>query len=155
MPAAYGANDVQTIQPGSYAIFTTTFIPCTRGLIQHMDGTPLFSLAGWAPNRNRRCCCKQEEPVIYKATANMNVALSEGAAVAPIMVAIAVEGAEYPISEMDSTPSAVGDFNHIGTDIPLPILYGCCQNVAIKNIGTTAIDVKNLIMSFDRPDLNG
>ena len=151
--AAYGANAVQTVQPGAFAVFTSTIIPCYRGLIQHSDGTPLFSLAGWDPNGNNGCMCCRNRPVYYNCSVNMNVALAEGATVEPIAVSIAIDGVAYPISEMDSTPAAVGEYNHIGTDVPVPILNGCCQNVAIQNNSTQPITIKNLLISFDRNDL--
>lgn len=149
----FSANAVQTIQPGGFAVFTETVIPCNMGLVQHSDGTPLFSLNGWKPNNVNTCCCNRNKPVLYSTKVNMNVALSEGATVAPIMVSVAIGGIAYPISEMDSTPAAVQEFNHIGTDISIPILRGCCQDVAIQNNSTQPIDVKNLVIDFERPDL--
>jgi len=150
--AEYSANAVQTVQPGGFAVFTATVVPCDRGLIGHSDETPIFSLDGWRPNVGR--CCNRNKPTMYEVAINMNVALAEGATVAPIAVAIAVEGATYPLSEMDSTPAAVGEFNHIGNDLALPILRNCCQSVAVQNISTQPIDIKNLTIKFCRPDLN-
>lgn len=149
--AVYSANAVQTVQPGGFAVFTATVVPCNLGLIGHSDDTPIFSLNGWRPNNGP--CCKRNNPTLYDVKVNMNVALSEGATVEPIAVAISVDGAAYPLSEMDSTPAAVGDFNHIGTDLPLPILRTCCQAVAVQNISTQPIDIKNLIISFGRNNL--
>lgn len=151
--AAYSANAEQTVQPGGFAVFTATVIPCNLGLIAHSDDTPLFSLDGWRPNNN--CCfCNNNLPTYYQTSINMNVALAEGATVAPIAVAIAIDGVSYPISEMDSTPAAVGEYNHIGTDLPIPILRRCCQNIAVQNIGTQPITIKNLLIQFSRNDLN-
>lgn len=150
--AAYGANAEQTIQPGGFAVFTSTIIPCDLGLIQHSDETPLFSLSGWRSNGG--CCCNRNKPTYYIASFNANVALAEGATVAPIAVLIAIDGVAYPISEMDATPAAVGDYTSISTDVPVPILNGCCQNVAIQNVGTQPIVLKNALINFTRPDLN-
>lgn len=149
--AVYSANAVQTVQPGGFAVFTATVVPCNLGLIGHSDDTPIFSLNGWRPNNGP--CCKRNNPTLYDVKVNMNVALSEGATVEPIAVAISVDGAAYPLSEMDSTPAAVGDFNHIGTDLPLPILRNCCQSVAVQNISAQPINIKNLIIAFGRNDL--
>lgn len=150
--AEYSANAVQTVQPGGFAILTATVVPCDMGLIQHSDETPIFSLSGWKPNNG--CCCNWNSPALYKTNVNMNVALSEGATVEPIAVAIAIDGVAYPLSEMDATPAAVQEFTHIGTDLSIPILNGCCQTVAIQNIGTQPIDIKNLIVDFERKDLS-
>lgn len=150
--AEYSANAVQTVQPNGFAVFTATVVPCDMGLIQHEDDTPLFSLSGWRQNNNT-CCCMRNRPVLYDATVNMNVALSEGATVAPISVALAISGIAYPLSEMDSTPAAVQEFNHIGTELSIPILNGCCQYVAVQNTSTQPIDIRNLVIKFERPDL--
>lgn len=152
--AEYSANAVQTVQPSGFAVFTATVVRCNMGLIQHSDETPIFSLRGWKPSNYPPCCCRNNNQVLYKTNVNMNVALSEGATVAPITVAITIDGVAYPLSEMDSTPAAAQEFNHIGTDLSIPILNGCCQTVAIQNTGTQPIDIKNLIIDFDRPDLS-
>lgn len=149
--AAYGANAEQTVQPGGFAVFTSTIIPCNAGLIQHSDESPLFLLSGWRPRTN--CCCMMNSPTHYRVSANMNVALAEGATVEPISVAIAISGIAYPLSEMNSTPAAVEEYNHIGTDLMIPINSGCCQNVAVQNTSAQPITIKNLTMIFDRPDL--
>lgn len=150
--AEYSANAVQTVPANGFAIFTTTVVPCYRGLIQHSDDTPIFSLSGWKQNSN--CCCQRNNPALYKVHLNMNVALSEGATVEPISIVIAIDGVAYPLSEMDSTPAAAQDFNHIGTDLSIPILNGCCQIVAVQNTSTQPVDIKNLVIDFSREDLN-
>lgn len=151
--AEYSANAVQTVQPGGFAVFTATVVPCFAGLIQHEDETPLFSLSGWS-NSNNTCCCRRSNSVLYDVTVNMNVALSEGTTVAPISVALAVSGIAYPLSQMDSTPAAAQEFNHIGTELSVPILKGCCQYVAVQNTSTEPIDIRNLVIKFERSDLN-
>ena len=150
--AEYSANAVQTVQPNGFAVFTATVVPCDMGLIQHEDETPLFSLSGWRPENG--CCCNRNKPALYDATVNMNVALSEGATVEPISVALAISGIAYPLSQMDSTPAAVQEFNHIGTELSIPILRGCCQYVAVQNTSTQPIDIRNLVIKLERSDLN-
>lgn len=150
--AEYSSNAVQTVQPNGFAVFTATVVPCDMGLIQHEDETPLFSLSGWKPNNG--CCCNRNKPALYDTTVNMNVALSEGATVAPISVALAISGIAYPLSQMDSTPAAVQEFNHIGTELSIPILRGCCQYVAVQNTSTQPIDIRNLVIKFERSDLH-
>lgn len=150
--AGISSNGIQTVQPGGFVVFDTTIIPCEMGLIQHTDGTPIFSVSGWRRN-NGGCCCKQNNPTMYSTTLDMNVALSEGATVAPISVAIAIDGVSLPISEMDSTPAAVQEYNHVGRTISLPILRNCCQTVAVQNTSAQPIDVKYPVLTLTRPDL--
>lgn len=149
--AEYSANAVQTVQPGGFFVFTTTVVPCDRGLIGHSDGTPIFSLDGWRPSNG--CCCNRNKPTLYDAHVGFNVALAEGATVEPITTAIAIDGVALSITEMDSTPAAVGEFNHVSNEMSIPILRHCCQTVAVQNTGTQPIDVKNLRIKFGREDL--
>ena len=153
--AVYAGSGIQTVQPGAFVVFDTTIVPCEMGLIQHSDGTPIFSVSGWRNSNGTSgcCCCNQNKPTLYSAELDMNVALSEGATVAPITVAIAVDGVSLPISEMDSTPAAAGEYNHVGRKISLPILRNCCQTVAVQNTSAQPIDVKYPIITLTRPDL--
>ena len=151
--AAYGALAEQTIQPGGFAVFTSTLIPCNLGLIQHADETPLFNLSGIRGNSG--CCCScMKRPVYYKTAFNANVALAPTATVEPISVSVSVDGIAFPLSEMNSTPAAVSEFNHIGTEVHIPILDGCCQNVAVQNTGTRPIVMRAALIDFDKPNVN-
>lgn len=150
--AAYGALAEQTIQPGGSMVFTSTLIPCKLGLIQHADETPLFNLSGRRFNNN--CCPCHTQTAYYPTTFNANVALAPDATVAPISVSIAIDGVPFPLSEMDSTPAAVSQFNHIGTEVPIPILNGCCQNVSVQNTGTQPIVIRAGLIDFQSPVLS-
>lgn len=150
MAAAYGALAEQTIQPGAFMVFTSTLIPCRMGLIQHADETPLFNVAGNRYTGNSCCPCCNPGQATYKVAFNANVALAPTATVEPISVSVSVDGIAYPLSEMLSTPAAVSEFNHIGTELPIPILNGCCQNVAIQNTGTQPIVISDGVIVFDR-----
>ena len=108
----------------------------------------------YAQQPNGGCCCNRNRPTFYIVNFNANVALAEGATVEPISVAIAIDGVAYPLSEMDATPAAVGNYTNISVDLPVPILNGCCQNVAIQNTSAQPITLKNALIVFNRPDLN-
>lgn len=150
--AVYSANAVQTIQPNGYAVFTATVVPCDRGLIGHSDDTPIFSLDGWRPDSG--CCCNRNNPTLYETCLNLNAALSEGATVAPIQIAISVEGVAIPLTLMETTPAAVQEFEHLSLSCAqIPILRRCCQTVAVQNLSTQPIDVRNMFITFERPDL--
>ncbi len=148
---AYGANAEQTIQPNGFAVFTSVIIPCELGLVQHVNDTPIFSLSGWRQNNN--CPCRSNIPTYYFTDFNANVALAEGATVVPISIVVTIDGVPYTLSEMDSTPAAVEEYNNVSVRVPIPILSRCCQNVAIQNTSTQPILMKNGLLIFDRPDL--
>lgn len=150
--ADYIANAVQTVQPGGFIVFTNTLVPCTAGLVQHLDGTPNFLLSGWVPNNG--CCPCRKRNAEYYAHIGANVAISTGGTAGQVALAITVDGAPIPYSEMDITPAAVQEFWHVGNEITVPILNNCCQTVAIQNISDQAIDVKNVVFDLKREDLN-
>jgi hypothetical protein len=148
--AAYGANAEQTIQSNGFVVFSSAIIPCDLGLIQHVNETPLFSLNGW---RQNNCPCRSNVPTYYFMDFNANVALAEGATVVPISIVVSIDGIPYSLSEMDSTPAAAEEYNHVSIRVPIPILSRCCQNVAIQNTSTQPITMKNTYISFERLDL--
>lgn len=150
--ADYIANAVQTVEPGGYAVFTNTLVPCTAGFVQHLDGTPNFILSGWVP-QNYGCCCNRRMAE-YEAHIGANLSIPTGGTAGQIAIAISVDGAPIPYSEMDVTPAAVEEYWHVGNEINVPILNGCCQTVAVQNISDQAIQIKNLVLDIKRTDLN-
>lgn len=147
--AEYSANAVQTINPGETAIFSTVE-PCRRGFIRHRDGTGSFLLSGWVPNRG--CCCKPKN-ANYFVDFGANIAIPEGGTVGPISVALSIDGATVPTSEMIVTPAAVEEYFNISRAINLDIWNGCCETVAVRNTSNQPILMQNANIVFSRPDL--
>lgn len=152
--AEYSADAVQTINPGEAAVFTTTIIPCGRGLVRHSDGTSNFLLSGWVPSNGCGCsCCNNNRSAEYLVDVGANIAVSTGGTAGQIALAIALDGGTLPYSEMDATPAAVEEFFNVGRSITVPVFNGCCQTAIVRNISDQAIDVKNLSIRITRPDL--
>ena len=150
--AEYAANDLQLINPGESAVFTTTIVPCNRGLVRHSDGTPNFLLSGWVPNAS--CCpCARNVSAEYLVDIGANISVPTGGTVGQISIAISVDGATVPYSEMDVTPAAVEEFFNVGRSITVPIFNGCCQTVTVRNISDQQIAMKNASIRLTRPDL--
>lgn len=152
--AEYTANELQTINPGETAIFTTTSVPCNKGLIRHRDGTGTFLLKGWTPFRGCGCCCNRSNSANFLVEFGANIAVPTGQTVGPISVAITVDGATVPASTMTVTPAAVEEFNNISRAINVPIWNGCCESVAVRNTSDIPILMQNANIVFSRPDLN-
>ena len=70
-----------------------------------------------------------------------NVALPADADVAPISLAIAINGEPVGTSSMISTPGAVEEFNNISTSLFIDVAQGCCAQISVENTGTTDADV--------------
>ena len=125
--AEYLKNDVQSVALNQPAIFDSS-IPCNRGNVYHEDGTGIFILRGNTPN----CFAR------YQVTFNGNVAVPEGT-VAPIAVALAVNGEPRMTSRAIYVPAAAGGGNY-GNVTPTAIITvprGCCFSVSLRNVAAS------------------
>ena len=85
-----------------------------------------------------------------------NIAIAEGGTVAPISVAIAINGEPLPATTMTVTPTAVGDFFNVSRTTFIDVPCGCCVTIAVENVSLTAagaaipIDVQNANLVIER-----
>lgn len=148
--AEYSASAVQTVNPGEVVIFTASPSPCNRGLIRHRDDTGNFLVSGWTPNRCGRCAQSAEYLVDFGA----NIAIPTGGTVGEISVAITVDGATLPSSQMIVTPAAVEQYFNVSRAINVDIWRGCCETVSVRNTSDQPILVQDANIIFGRTDLN-
>lgn len=92
--------------------------------------------------------------VNYDAEFGANIAIPTGGTVESISVAITVDGATVPSSQMIVTPAAVEEFFNVSRSVAIPIFKGCCETVAVRNTSEQPILVQNANIKFSRPDLN-
>lgn len=151
--AEYSANALQTVNPGETIVFTESPDPCRRGLVRHRDGTGNFLLSGWVPNIGCGCRCRRQRFAEYLIDFGANIAIPTGEAVGPISVALTIDGATIPASQMIVTPAAVEEFFNVSRAINAQIWNGCCESVAIRNTSDIPILVQNANVIFSRPDL--
>ena len=146
--AEYSANAVQTVNPGESIIFTESPVPCTKGLIRHRDETGSFLLSG-GPSRCYTCGC-QRRYSNYLVDFGANIAIPDGGTVGPISVAITIDGATIPASDMIVTPAAVEEYFNVSRAINAQIWAGCCETVTIRNTSVQPILVQNANVIFTR-----
>lgn len=151
--AEYSANALQTVNPGETIVFTESPDPCRRGLVRHRDGTGSFLLSGWVPNIGCSCRCRRPRSAEYLVDFGANIAVPTGETVGPISVALTIDGATIPASQMIVTPAAVEEFFNVSRAINAQIWNGCCESVAIRNTSDIPILVQNANVIFSRPDL--
>ena len=146
--AEYLANAVQTVELNQPVIFTAS-IPCTKGYVYHEDETGIFILKGVTTN----CFAR------YQITFNGNIALPTGGTVAPIAVAITVNGEQRPTSRAIFTPAAVDEYGNVTSTAIITVPKGCCFSMSVRAVsgitdGTTtpapAIDVINANLVINR-----
>ena len=126
------ANALQTVAPNDVVVFTNTAVAGNPSTL-HRSGSGLVSLRGLTNQ------CRARFYVSFGA----NVALPADADVAPISLAIAINGEPVGTSSMISTPGAVEEFNNISTSLFIDVAQGCCAQISVENTGTTDADVQN------------
>ena len=147
MAAEYLANAVQTVANNTPIVFTAS-IPCTKGYVYHEDETGIFILRG--------ITCGQCYAT-YQVTFNGNIALPEGGTVAPIAVAITVNGEPRLTSKAIVTPVAAEEYSNITSTAIIKVPKGCCFSLSVDAVPAsadetpaTAIDVQNANLVISR-----
>ena len=144
----YLANAVQLIALNQPAIFTAS-IPCNRGYVYHENETGIFILRG----RTNNCFAR------YKVTFNGNIAIPTGGAVAPIAVALTVNGEPRPTSRAIFTPAAVDTYGNVTSTAIITVPKGCCFTLSVRYVAadedpatvpTPVIEMQNANLVIDR-----
>lgn len=121
--AEYFANALANI-PLNEAIDFEASIPCTRGYVFHEDGTGVFILRGITNN----CFAR------YRVTYTGNIAVPTGGTVAPIAVAIALNGEQRMASRAITTPAAVDEYGNVTSTAIITVPRGCCFSVSVRYV---------------------
>ena len=133
------ANELQTVEPNSAILFQSALSSNSPSIIWRA-GSGLITLRGIGPQLRAR----------FRIAYHANVALSEGATVAPIQLVVRINGEGVASSLTMSTPAAVGDFNNVAASTFVDVPAGCCTQISLANIGTTNIDAQNISMTIER-----
>lgn len=149
--AEYSANAVQIVNPGESVIFTDSPAPCQRNFVRHRDGSGNFLLSGWVPKKS--CGCKAKSAA-YLVDFGANISIPTGGTVEPISVALTIDGATIPSTNMIVTPAAVEEYFNVSRAVNADVWNGCCETVTVRNTSTQPIQVQNANIIFARPDLN-
>jgi hypothetical protein len=151
MACEYSNNDLQTVAPNGAIIFTASPVPCTKGYVRHRDETGSFLLAGKVHRNNCGCIPKSAGFLIDFGA---NIAIPTGGTVGEISLAIALDGAIIPTTEMIVTPAAVEEFFNVSDATIAQIWSGCCETLSVINTSEQDILVQNANIIFSRPDMN-
>lgn len=134
------ANALQTVPAGSNVLFTDTIVGSNSCSMIHREGSGLVTLRG---NTNQ---CRAR----FRVSFGGNIALPADATVAPLSLALAINGEAVATTTMISTPGAVSEFNNVFSSIFINVPQGCCFQVSVRNTGTTAVDVQNANLIIER-----
>ena len=129
---------LQTVAANGNVLFNETPVRDCRGQIVHRAGSGIVTLRG-AQNRAR-----------YKVSFGANVAIPTGGTVAPITLAITLDGEPLGSATMIVTPAAVGDLWSVYASVFVDAPCTCCVTVGVRNIGTDPVDVQNANLIAER-----
>lgn len=133
------ANALQTVAANQNVQFTETAVRGNCSIL-HREGSGLVTLRGITGQCRAR----------FRVSFGSNVAIPTGGTVAPISLAIAINGEAIGPTTMISTPAAAEAFNNVYTSIFLNVPAGCCYTISVVNIGDADIDVQNANLIVER-----
>lgn len=133
------ANALQTVAGNQNVLFTDTVIGGSCSIV-HREGSGLVTLRGITEQCRAR----------YRVSFGGNIAIPTGGTVAPISLALSINGEPVATTTMTSTPAAAEQFNNVYSSIFLDIPRGCCSQISVKNIGTDPVDVQNANLIVER-----
>ena len=142
----------QNVAANQPVLFTSNPVPCNRGFVRWREGSGVFNLSGYVPNRYG-CRCRQQKSAIYLVDFGANIAIPTGGTVGEISLGIAINGSIIPSSIMRVTPAAVEEFFNVSRAINVQVWRGCCEDVSVVNTSDADILVADANIIFSRPDL--
>ncbi len=137
--AEFTAIYVQQVAAGQNVAFTETPVSGSNCIV-HRDGFGVITLRG----QTNQCRAR------YKVVFGGNIAIPTGGAVAPISIAIAVEGEALGSATAIVTPAAVEDFFNVFAAAFIEVPRGCCVTVSVRNTSTETIEVENANIIVER-----
>lgn len=123
-------NDVQEVSLNAPVLFRAS-IPCNRGYVYHEDETGNFILSGATGNSCNRFA-------YYRVTFNGNIAIPEGGTVAPIAVALTINGEPRLTSRAIFTPAAVEEYGNVTSTAIIKVPRCCCFSLGVDAVPATA-----------------
>ena len=133
------ANELQTVEVNNSILFQTALSSNNPSIIWRA-GSGLVTLRGIGPQLRAR----------FRVSYHANVAISTGATVAPVEIAVRINGESIASSLTMSTPAAIEEFNSVSASTLIDVPAGCCTQITLANVGTSSIDVQNVSMTIER-----
>lgn len=142
-------NETQNVSLNAPVLFRTS-IPCGKGYVYHEDETGNFILRGKV---NNQCNAYAH----YQVTFNGNIAIPTGGTVAPIALALTVNGEPRLTSRAIFTPAAVEEYGNVTSTAIIKVPKGCCFSLGIDSVPASAtetpvqtIEVQNANLTIAR-----
>ena len=133
------ANLLQTVAVNQNVLFTDTVVPGNCSIV-HRDGSGLVTMRGITNQCRAR----------FRVSFGGNIAIPTSGTIAPISLAIAINGESVATTTMTITPAAGGQFGNVFSAVFIDVPAGCCSQVSVENISTQAIEVKTANLIVER-----
>lgn len=133
------ANLLQTVAVNQNVLFTDTVVPGNCSIV-HRDGSGLVTMRGITNQCRAR----------FRVSFGGNIAIPTNGTIAPISLAIAINGEPVATTTMTITPAAEEQFGNVFSAVFIDVPAGCCSQVSVENISTQAIEVKNANLIVER-----
>ena len=138
--AKYTAVAAQTVAADQNVILTNDVIGCRTGNVLHRADSGVVTLRGVT----RGCFAR------YRVSFGANIAIPAGGAIAPISVALTINGETIGSAIAIVTPAAAEDFFHVSLDDYIDVPCGCCVSLAVRNVSDDDITVQNANLIITR-----
>lgn len=125
--------ELQTVALNQNVVFDEMPI-CPGKCINHREGSGIIRLRGLT---NVQCKAR------FLVSFSGNIQIPAGGTVAPISLAIAVDGEPLQSTQMIVTPAAVENLFNVSSQVYIDVPCGCCTTVAVQNTSAEAIQVQN------------
>ena len=133
------ANLLQTVAVNQNVLFTDTVVPGNCSIV-HRDGSGLVTMRGITNQCRAR----------FRVSFGGNIAIPTSGTIAPISLAIAINGEPVATTTMTITPAAGEQFGNVFSTVFIDVPAGCCSQVSVENISTQAIEIKNANLIVER-----
>ena len=133
-------SGIQTVESNSAVTFQSA-VSAGSSSILWRAGSGLVTLRGWGLSQPR---------ARFRVTYHADVAVPTGATVAPISLAILINGEAVASSKTMSTPSAVDSYNNVAATTFIDVASGCCTQISLGNIGADAINLQDCGLIVER-----
>ena len=133
------ANLLQTVAVNQNVLFTDTVVPGNCSIV-HRDGSGLVTMRGITNQCRAR----------FRVSFGGNIAIPTSGTIAPISLAIAINGEPVATTTMTITPAAGEQFGNVFSTVFIDVPAGCCSQISVENISTQAIEVKNANLIVER-----
>ena len=137
--AKFTAFALQEVAAGQNVQFTDDVI-CGGESIIHRQGAGLVTLKG-ATNQ-----CRAR----YRVSFTGNVQIPEGGTVAPITVALSINGEPLTGTQAIVAPAAAEQLWQVVLLDHIDVPRGCCLSVAVRNTGEDPIEVQDAALIVER-----